>query len=127
MIHHSKSLVLAAALTLPMAAQAEDLSLTIGAAAVADFDAEETNAEAWAEFGYGGKLLPSLPAWLIDGKKPSKLAWFLKEKMLPPIYWHAMLKGCEWLAAPEILPMTPAAHEAQDACDFEEPAPRKAS
>ena len=73
-----------------------------------------------AEFGYGGKLLPSLPTWLIDGRKPSRLAWFLKEKMLPPIYWHAMLKGREWLAEPTILPMQPAAHEAQDACDFEE-------
>ncbi len=35
-------------------------------------------------------------------------------------YWEAMLKGREWLAKPEILPMTPAAHEAQEACDFKE-------
>lgn len=27
-----------------------------------------------AEFGYGGKLLPSFPNWLIDGTKPSRLA-----------------------------------------------------
>ena len=53
-----------------------------------------------AEFGYGGKLMPSFPAWLIDGTKPSHLAWFLKERMLPPIYWKAMLKGREWLAKP---------------------------
>jgi hypothetical protein len=33
-----------------------------------------------AEFGYGGKLLPSFPTWLIDGTKPSRLAWLLKEK-----------------------------------------------
>ncbi|MGG7565539.1 TIGR01244 family sulfur transferase [Rhodovulum sp. DZ06] len=78
-----------------------------------------------AEFGYGGKIIPSLPTWMIDGKKPSKLAWFLKEKMLPPLYWHAMLKGREWLAKPEVLPMQPAPHEAQDACDFQEA--RKAS
>ena len=77
-----------------------------------------------AEFGYGGKILPSLPTWMIDGKKPTRLAWFLKEKLLPPIYWHAMLKGHEWLAKPVILPMAPAAHEAQEACDFQE---RKAS
>jgi sulfide:quinone oxidoreductase len=77
-----------------------------------------------AEFGYGGKLLPSFPGWLINGTAPSKLAWFLKEKLLPPIYWHAMLKGREWLAAPQILPMTPAAHKAQEACDFMD---RKAS
>ena len=56
-----------------------------------------------AEFGYGGKLLPSLPAWMLDGTKPSHLAWLLKERMLPPIYWQAMLKGKEWMAKPEIL------------------------
>ena len=54
-----------------------------------------------AEFGYGGKLLPSFPAWVIDGRKPSHLAWLLKEKILPPIYWKAMLRGKEWLAKPE--------------------------
>ena len=53
-----------------------------------------------AEFGYGGKLLPSFPTWLIDGRRPSRLAWFLKDRMLPPIYWHGMLKGREWLADP---------------------------
>ena len=52
-----------------------------------------------AEFGYGGKLLPSFPKWLIDGTKPSP--WFLKERMLPPIYWKAMLRGREWMARPE--------------------------
>ncbi|MXN66298.1 TIGR01244 family phosphatase [Stappia sp. GBMRC 2046] len=54
-----------------------------------------------AEFGYGGKLLPSFPTWLIDGKKPSRLAWLLKERVLPPIYWKAMLRGKEWMAVPE--------------------------
>jgi len=53
-----------------------------------------------AEFGYGGKLLPSFPSWIVDGKKPSRLAWILKEKILPPIYWKAMLRGREWLAKP---------------------------
>ncbi len=56
-----------------------------------------------AEFGYGGKLLPSFPSWIINGQKPSWLAWFLKEKILPPIYWKAMLRGKEWLVKPEIL------------------------
>jgi sulfide:quinone oxidoreductase len=56
-----------------------------------------------AEFGYGGTLLPSLPKFLVDGTKPSRAAWFLKEKMLPPIYWKGMLKGREWLAKPEKL------------------------
>jgi sulfide:quinone oxidoreductase len=37
--------------------------------------------------------------------------------MLPWLYWNAMLKGREWLAGPEILPMRPAAHDAQPACD----------
>ncbi len=55
-----------------------------------------------AEFGYGGKLLPSFPKWLIDGSKPSTLAWYLKERVLPPLYWDAMLKGREWLAQPEM-------------------------
>ena len=53
-----------------------------------------------AEFGYGGKLLPSFPKWLIDGQKPSRLAWWLKSEALPEIYWRGMLKGREWMAAP---------------------------
>ncbi len=56
-----------------------------------------------AEFGYGGALKPSFPAWLVDGTKPTRAAWFLKEKMLPPIYWQAMLRGKEWMAKPEQL------------------------
>ena len=56
-----------------------------------------------AEFTYGGKLAPSFPAWLIDGTKPSALAWYLKERILPPIYWEAMLKGREWMAQPEMV------------------------
>lgn len=54
-----------------------------------------------AEFGYGGTLLPSFPKFLIDGTKPSRMAWLLKEKILPPVYWGAMLKGREWMAKPE--------------------------
>jgi len=56
-----------------------------------------------AEFGYGGKLLPSFPNWLVDGTQPSRLAWLLKERLLPPLYWKAMLKGKEWLAKPELM------------------------
>ncbi len=55
-----------------------------------------------AEFGYGGKLLPSMPVWLLDGLKPTRAAWFLKERLLPFIYWKAMLRGKEWLAKPVI-------------------------
>jgi sulfide:quinone oxidoreductase len=54
-----------------------------------------------AEFGYGGTMLPSFPKFVIDGTKPSRAAWFLKEKMLPPVYWKGMLKGREWMAKPE--------------------------
>ena len=56
-----------------------------------------------AEFTYGGKLAPSFPTWLIDGTQPSALAWYLKERILPPLYWEAMLKGREWLAEPEMV------------------------
>ena len=59
-----------------------------------------------AEFGYGGKLLPSFPKWIIDGTKPSHLAWLLKEQMLPPIYWKAMLRGREWMAKPQPVTVT---------------------
>jgi sulfide:quinone oxidoreductase len=69
-----------------------------------------------AEFAYGGKLTPSFPSWLNDGTKPTRLAWFLKEKILPFLYWHAMLKGREWLAEPTILPHRPTPHEAKDPC-----------
>lgn len=54
-----------------------------------------------AEFGYGGTLLPSFPKWLVDGTKPTRAAWFLKEQILPPVYWWAMLRGKEWMAKPE--------------------------
>ena len=59
-----------------------------------------------AEFGYGGVLKPSFPSFLLDGTKPSRAAWFLKETVLPPIYWKAMLKGKEWMAKPEKLKVT---------------------
>lgn len=55
-----------------------------------------------AEFTYGGKVKPSFPQWLIDGRQPSRLAWLLKERILPPLYWDGMLKGREWLAEPEL-------------------------
>ncbi|WP_334107413.1 TIGR01244 family sulfur transferase [Methylobacillus sp.] len=54
-----------------------------------------------AEFGYGGKLLPSFPSWFINGQRPSRMAWWLKERLLPPVYWKIMLKGREWLASPD--------------------------
>jgi sulfide:quinone oxidoreductase len=56
-----------------------------------------------AEFLYGGKVAPSFPSWLIDGTKPSALAWFLKAKVLPALYWQGMLKGRELLFHPDIV------------------------
>nr|WP_299869867.1 FAD/NAD(P)-binding oxidoreductase [uncultured Roseobacter sp.] len=47
-----------------------------------------------AEFGYGGKVMPSFP-W--DSTKPRRAAWTLKKSVLPWVYWNAMLKGREWL------------------------------
>lgn len=73
-----------------------------------------------AEFGYGGALQPTFPPALVDGTKPTKLAWFLKEKLLPWMYFSLMLKGHEWLAAPQVLSHSPVLHEAQEACDFKD-------
>ncbi|WP_333908200.1 NAD(P)/FAD-dependent oxidoreductase [Pontixanthobacter luteolus] len=54
-----------------------------------------------AEFGYGGKLLPSFPSWLIDGTRPARLSWILKSEILPWVYWNGMLKGHEWMVKPK--------------------------
>lgn len=54
-----------------------------------------------AEFGYGGKLLPTFPEWLIDGTQPARLSWLLKSEILPWIYWNGMLKAHEWLVTPD--------------------------
>jgi sulfide:quinone oxidoreductase len=70
-----------------------------------------------AEFGYGGKHLPSFPQWFINSFEPSRLAWFLKEKMLPEIYWNLLLKGREWLVDTELLPQVPALREHKEAVD----------
>jgi len=53
-----------------------------------------------AEFGYGGKLLPTFPRWIIDGTRPRRLSWLLKSEALPWVYWNGMLKGHEWLVKP---------------------------
>ncbi len=56
-----------------------------------------------AEFGYGGKLLPTFPQWALEGTRPTRQAWWLKARVLPDVYWHGMLKGREWMVAPESL------------------------
>ncbi len=73
-----------------------------------------------AEFAYGGTLDPTFPMWALKGTKPTRAAWFLKEKMLPSIYFNQMLRGDEMLVKPKLLPHRPASHEAQEACDFKE-------
>lgn len=56
-----------------------------------------------AEFRYGGTLAPSFPSWLIDGRKASRAAWWLKKCILPRLYWQGMLKGREWLVKPQLV------------------------
>ena len=56
-----------------------------------------------AEFAYGGKLAQTFSPFLLDGTKPSRAAWLLKERIPPPIYWKAMLKGREWMAKPKVM------------------------
>lgn len=43
-----------------------------------------------AEFGYDGKLMPSFP---LEMTKERRSMWILKRHLLPPMYWHGMLKG----------------------------------
>lgn len=50
-----------------------------------------------AEFGYGGKLLPTFP---LIPTVPRRFAWLLKATVMPWLYWNLMLKGREWLARP---------------------------
>ncbi len=56
-----------------------------------------------AEFSYGGKLAPTMPKWLLNGQKPTRLAWWLKKYVMPLMYWDGMLKGRELMVAPKPL------------------------
>ena len=55
-----------------------------------------------AEFIYGGTLAPRFPAWLVDGKLPSRLAWLLKERILPRLLLGRQAEGREWTVKPEL-------------------------
>ena len=46
-----------------------------------------------AEFGYGGKVLPSFP---LDPSKERYSYWLLKRHFFPFLYWSIMLKGIEF-------------------------------
>lgn len=48
-----------------------------------------------AEFGYGGKVLPSFP---LDPRKERYSYWLLKRYFFPFLYWSVMLKGVEFNA-----------------------------
>lgn len=48
-----------------------------------------------AEFGYGGKVMPSFPLDPRVPRVPRRSAWLLKTKFLPVLYWNFMLKGSE--------------------------------
>ncbi len=51
-----------------------------------------------AEFGYGGKLMPTFPKWINNTLKATRRAWVLKADILPYVYWNYMLKGNEMFA-----------------------------
>ena len=53
-----------------------------------------------AEFGFGGKLLPTFG--FMNEALPSRIYWHLKRRVLPWVYWHCMLKGREWFARPVV-------------------------
>lgn len=75
-----------------------------------------------AEFGYGGKLLPTFS---FDPRVPRRLAWALKTKWMPSIYFDLMLKGHEWLAEPKHLDFEPRPVESPAACNFDNQDPRE--
>ncbi len=86
------------------------LSTLAGGTPVADYDGYgscpltvERGKIVLAEFGYGGKIMPTFPNWMNDGTRPSRAAWILKSRILPSLYWHGMLKGREWLAKPHMI------------------------
>lgn len=54
----------------------------------------------FAEFGFGGKLLPTFPGWLNENTKATWFGWMMKAEILPWVYWELMLAGHEWLARP---------------------------
>jgi sulfide:quinone oxidoreductase len=54
-----------------------------------------------AEFGYGGKIMPTFPNWVNNTFKATKRAWFFKASILPKVYWNYMLKGNETYAKPQ--------------------------
>lgn len=56
-----------------------------------------------AEFEYGGKVKPTFPNFINKGLQATARAWWLKEKLLPTLYYDWMLRGDRTLAKPETL------------------------
>jgi len=54
----------------------------------------------FAEFGYGGKLMPTFPKWINENTKATWFGWVMKAEILPWVYWELMLDGHEWFAEP---------------------------
>ncbi|MEZ5668249.1 MAG: TIGR01244 family sulfur transferase [Alphaproteobacteria bacterium] len=57
-----------------------------------------------AEFGYGGKLMPTFP---FDQTKPRWSMWVLKRHILPHMYFDVLFKGREWMAKPKVVRSAP--------------------
>ena len=71
-----------------------------------------------AEFGYGGKLLPSFP---LDPTKPRRSMWLLKAKLLPHWYFEVLFKGREWGAQPVLRELAEAEQAVDQSCDWQQP------
>ena len=46
-----------------------------------------------AEFGYDGKLLPTIPESILYPAKERYIWWLMKVYVLEPLYYHGMLRG----------------------------------
>ena len=54
----------------------------------------------FAEFGFGGKLLPTFPPSLLKGTEATSVGWLMKKNLMPGVYFDFVLKGVEWFAKP---------------------------
>ena len=74
-----------------------------------------------AEFGYGGKLMPTFP---LDPTVPRWSMWLVKTRLLPYLYWDVLFKGREWLARPKRKRSSAPRTAPTPVCDFQEPETR---
>jgi sulfide:quinone oxidoreductase len=52
------------------------------------------------EYAYSGNHAPTFPEWINHGTQATKLAWNYDKSILPWAYWSMILRGREFLAAP---------------------------